>query len=123
MGEECKQHHVPLAMVTLTRGIQVTPLREKKLKFMRELGVEDLYYPERRLTELGKRQEVPVLNLAPIMAKQADQRQVFFHAYRDSLGVGHWNAEGHRVAGELIASWLADVFPSPPGPMVTPDRP
>jgi hypothetical protein len=113
MSKQCNQHHVPFAMVTLTRGIQVTPIREKKLKFMRELGVKDLYYPERRLTDFGHRHEIPVLNLAPVMAKQAEDRQVFFHAFRDSLGVGHWNVEGHRVAGELIASWLAQEFPKP----------
>jgi hypothetical protein len=41
------------------------------------------------------------------MATQAEKRQVFFHAHRDSLGIGHWNQAGHEAAGELIASWLA----------------
>ena len=112
MNEECRRHHVPLAMVTLTRGIQVTPRREKKQEFLRELGVEDLYYPERRLHEFGDNHGIPVFNLAPTMAAQAEERQVFFHAFHDSLGVGHWNEEGHRVAGELIAGWLAREFPA-----------
>jgi hypothetical protein len=107
MNEECRRHHTPLAMVTLTRGIQVTPLRERKERFLNQLGVKDLYYPERRLRDFGNKNGIPVFNLAPIMAAQAEERQVFFHAFHDSLGVGHWNEEGHRVAGELMASWLA----------------
>jgi hypothetical protein len=111
MRDECRAKGKPFAIVTLTRGIQVTPEREKKQRFMRQLGVKDLYYPERRLAEFGKREGIPVLNLAPPMAEQAEERQVYFHAYRDSLGIGHWNTEGHRVAGELIASWLAGTTP------------
>jgi len=48
-----------------------------------------------------------VYNLAPPMAQMAEDHHVFFHAHQDSLGVGHWNVEGNRVAGELMANWLA----------------
>jgi hypothetical protein len=106
MRDECRAKGTPLALVTLTRGIQVTPDRAKKDRFLRELGAEDLYYPERRLGELGKREGIPVLNLAPSMAQEAEDRQVYFHAYHGILGVGHWNIEGHRAAGERIAAWL-----------------
>lgn len=108
MGDECRKKHTPFAIVTLTRGIQVTPVQERKDKFLRELGAKDLYYPERRLDEFGKREGIPVFNLAPPMAKLAEERQVYFHADHENLGTGHWNQEGHRVVGELIASWLAE---------------
>lgn len=113
MRDECRMKHTPFAFVTLTRGIQVTPVSENKEKYIRKLGVKDLYYPDRRLAEFGKREGIPVFNLAPAMAEQAEKRHVFFHADLASktVGVGHWNREGHRVAGELIASWLAGEFP------------
>lgn len=107
MGEECRARNTPLAIVTLTRGIQVMPERKKKEQFLRDLGADDLYYPERRLAALGEREAIPVLNLAPSMAEEAEKRQVYFHAYRTTPGVGHWNVEGHRAAGERIAAWLA----------------
>jgi lysophospholipase L1-like esterase len=110
MRDECRRKKTPFAIVTLTRGIQVTPRREKKENFLRQLGAKDLYYPERRLAEFGKRERIPVLNLAPAMAQQAEERQVYFHAHHDSLGIGHWNAAGHQAAGELIAPWLVDVL-------------
>jgi hypothetical protein len=115
MGEECRARNTPLAIVTLTRGIQVTPERDKKERFLRDLGAKDLYYPERRIAELGEREGVPVLNLAPSMAEEADQRQVYFHAYRTTPGIGHWNVEGHRAAGERIAAWLASGAAAGPG--------
>ena len=107
MRDECRSRDTPFAMVTLTRGIQVTPEREKKENFLRHLGAKDLYYPERRLAEFGEREGIPVLNLAPAMAEQAEKRQVYFHAHHGRPGVGHWNEEGHRAAGEHIAQWLA----------------
>ena len=110
MRDECRRRHTPFALVTLTRGIQVTPDRDEKERFLRQLGASDLYYPERRLSDFGRREGIPVLNLAPSMAEEADQRHVYFHAHGDSLGVGHWNAAGHRAAGERIAGWLANML-------------
>jgi lysophospholipase L1-like esterase len=112
MADECRAKHTPFAMVTLTRGIQVTPDPEKKAKFLRQLGAKDLYYPERRLAELGRREGIPVLNLAPAMAEQAERDHVYFHADGASLGVGHWSEAGHQAAGELIAPWIAREFPA-----------
>ena len=40
-------------------------------------------------------------------ADEAEQRHIYFHALRDTLGIGHWNTAGHRAAGERIAAWLA----------------
>jgi hypothetical protein len=112
MRDECRRRGKPFAIVTLTRAIQVTPVHEEKEKYLRQLGVPDLYYPERRLAEFGKREGIPVLNLAPPMAEEAERRGVYFHAEGDSLGIGHWNEEGNRVAGTLMASWLAREFPA-----------
>lgn len=114
MRDECWRKNTPFAMVTLTRGIQVTPRRERKEEFLRQLGAKDLYYPERRLAELGKREGIPVLNLAPIMAKQAEEQQVYFHSHHDSLGIGHWSEAGNLAAGELIAPWVAREFADRP---------
>jgi hypothetical protein len=109
MRDECRRHHVPFAVVTLTRGIQVTPDTVEKRRFLEQLGAKDLYYPERRIADLGQREGIPVLNLAPSMAEEAEQRHVYFHAHGDSLGIGHWNVAGHRAAGERIAAWLAKL--------------
>jgi GDSL-like Lipase/Acylhydrolase family len=111
MRDECRAHGIPFAMVTLTRGIQVTPVPEDKVHFLRALGAPDLYYAERRLAALGRQESIPVLNLAPAMAEQAIRDRVYYHAHRDSLGVGHWSEAGHRAAADLIAAWFPTAFP------------
>jgi hypothetical protein len=108
MGSECRAHGTPFAIVTLTRGIQVSPSREMKERFLKLLGAKDLYYPERRLDEFGRREGIPVFNLAPPMAEMAEREQAYFHADHGHPGIGHWNEAGHAAAGELIAGWLAD---------------
>lgn len=110
MRDECRRKHTLFALVTLTRAIQVTPRAARKERFLGRLGATDLYYPERRLAEFGRREGIRVLNLAPTMAELALQRHVYFHAERGQLDVGHWNEEGHRVAGEVIAGWLATLL-------------
>ena len=116
MRDECRSRDTPFAIITLTRGIQVTPDRRRRERFLRELGADDLYYPERRLARFGKREGVPVLNLAPSMAREAEERQVYFHAVGEIPGIGHWNREGHRAAGERIAAWLAAGAAAAPRP-------
>jgi hypothetical protein len=114
MRDECRSKHVPFAVVTLTTGIQVQPVLEEREKLLRRLGVKDLYYPDRRLAEFGRREGISVLNLAPPMARQAEERHVFFHGFDGRLGRGHWNRDGHQFAGELLASWIARGFTEPP---------
>ncbi len=44
--------------------------------------------------------------LAPAFQAYATEQQVFMHGFGDSLGGGHWNRTGHRLAGEMLAEWL-----------------
>ncbi len=111
--DECRTKQTPCAIITLTAGNQVSPQPEKKEALRRRLGVKDLYYPERRLSEFAKGEGIPLLALAPIMAEDAEKRKVFFHSHYNVPGTGHWNPEGHRVAGNLIAAWLAREMAPP----------
>jgi hypothetical protein len=40
------------------------------------------------------------------MQSYADQNKVFLHGFGSDLGNGHWNAEGHRLASDLIAQHM-----------------
>jgi hypothetical protein len=60
---------------------------------------------------VGEREGFPVYNLAPDLQAYADRTQVFLHGFGAQRGNGHWNEDGHRVAGELLTEklceWLA----------------
>lgn len=107
MSRETSAHGARFAVVTLTNGIQVHPDRALRARFMENLGVKDLFYADDRIRALGEREGFAVLNLARPLQAQVDATGVWLHGFRNrSLGVGHWNAEGHRVAGERIATWI-----------------
>jgi hypothetical protein len=108
MNAEVKERGARLYVVTLSNGIQVYPDAASRAAFARRLGVEDLFYPERRFASLGEREGFPVLNLAPELQRYADERKAFLHGFGRELGNGHWNEEGHRVAGEMLARKLCD---------------
>ena len=108
MNAEVKSRGARFYVVTVSNGIQVFPDPQARQSFAQRLGVADLFYPERRLSALGEREGFPVLNLAPALQAYADEHKVFLHGFGPDRGNGHWNEEGHRVAGEMIAEWLCN---------------
>lgn len=110
MNEEVKQHGARFFVVTVSNGIQVFPDAAARQRFAQKLGVPDLFYPERRFHALGDREGFPVYNLAPDLQLYADEHKVFLHGFGQDLGNGHWNEEGHRVAGEMLAQRLCQTM-------------
>lgn len=93
-------------LVVLTNDIQVHPVPSVRDEFARQLGVQDLFYPDRRLENLCRNAGIPVLLLGPHFQEYATGHQIFFHGFKNSLGSGHWNQNGHRLAGQILAQWL-----------------
>jgi hypothetical protein len=113
LDREARAGGARFALVTLTTPIEVNPDPALRRTFAARLGVPDLLYPERRLAALGRREGFPVLLLAPEMARQATRTRTYLHGFPNTPpGEGHWNSEGHRVAGNLLADWLCrEVLP------------
>lgn len=94
-------------LFTVPYAIQVNPDPRVRAALQSKLGVEDLFYPDRRLAELGKKNGIDVLPLAPRMQRIAEERKLHLHGFRNiGLDRGHWNPEGHRLAADLIAERL-----------------
>jgi hypothetical protein len=108
MNAEVKSHGARLYVVTLSNGIQVYPDPAAREAFARRVGAADLFYAERRFKTLGEREGFPVYNLAPDLQAYADQNRVFLHGFGAQRGNGHWNEDGHRVAGEMLTQRLCD---------------
>ncbi len=107
MYEEVRARGAELLVVTLTTGAQVHPDPRFREQFQRRLGVEDLFYPDRRIQELGERTGFAVINLAPAMQLLATFSGSWLHGFENSqLGIGHWNPAGHYFAATTIAQAL-----------------
>jgi hypothetical protein len=106
MRDEVARHGARFFVVTLTNGVQVDPDASKRLAFAKSLGVRDLFYPDHRLEGFCQSRHIPILLLAPSFQEYATQHQVYLHGFGKNLGTGHWNQQGHRLAGQAIARWL-----------------
>lgn len=105
MRDEVKAHGADFAVVTLTNGAQVHPDPAVSDKLCKKLEVSDLDYSDRHIQELGS---FPVLNLAGPFRDYARKNRVYLHGFPPNLGSGHWNEQGHALAGRIIAKWLCD---------------
>jgi hypothetical protein len=104
MHKEVVQRGADFLVVTLSNPIQVYPDAKVREEFMRMTGVRDLFYPDQRLSALGEREGFKVLDLAQPFQKYADEHHIFLHGFRNTIaGTGHWNVQGHELAGEMIA--------------------
>jgi hypothetical protein len=108
IARDVSDHGARFAVVCVTNPIQVYPDPTVRERFARHLGVSDLLLPNRRIRALGEREGFPVLDLTPDLQAYADRHRAFLHSSTNAgVGVGHWNALGHRLAGEAIAAWMA----------------
>lgn len=111
MARETAAHHVPLLVVTLANPPQIYPAPAVRASYMQLYGSTDIFYPDLRIKALGEREGFEVLNLAPPMQAYADEHHVFLCGFKDTKwGVGHWNVEGQRLAGELIAQKICEML-------------
>jgi len=108
MYEEVYQHNARFMIVTLSNGIQVHPNSERREELQIALGVEDLFYPERRIASLADGRAMDVLNLVPFLQRYADETGHYLHGFEGHLGSGHWNEKGHRLAGEIMATRIVE---------------
>lgn len=114
MHDEVSERDIRFFVVTLSSGIQVHPDPKVRSAFLRDHGLNDLFYPDRRVQSLETREGFPVLVLAPTLQVSAESSGMFLHGFDPHVGFGHWNESGHRRAGEYMARWLA--------PQITPSK-
>ena len=115
VGHEVEERAARLLVVTLSNGIQVDPDPSVRRAFSERLGVDDLFYAERRLNDFGEHHGLYVFSLAPPFQRHAETHSVFLHGFDESRpGRGHWNARGHSLAGELVARRLCQDLVADP---------
>jgi hypothetical protein len=130
LAREVEEDGATLVVATASTGAQVHPDSAFRAAFMRAHGIEDLFYPERRIAALSRAEGFLAVPLAREMHALASFSGAWLHGFANSLpGAGHWNTEGHRLAADLIANSLcreggrpavagpapAQVLPEPPG--------
>ena len=110
MRDEVAQNHAQLYVVVIAGDIEVNPNVTDRQKLTSYPRVNDIFYPDHRVEKFCRSHDIPVLLLGPPFQEYATRHHVYLHGFRtlfrNTLGTGHWNQVGHRLAGETIARWL-----------------
>jgi hypothetical protein len=108
---DTQAHHVPLLVATLANPPQVYPNAAVRASYMQLYHSTNIFYPGDRIKALGERVGFQVLNVAPPMQAYVDEHHVFMCGFKNTkMGIGHWNANGHHLAGELIAQKICQML-------------
>jgi lysophospholipase L1-like esterase len=108
MQSEVREKGADFLVVTLSNGIQVHPDPAVRRSYMDRLGAADLFYPDNRIAALGRREGFSVLSLAPEFQAYAEKHKAFLHGFGNNPGKGHWNQDGHRLAGKAISEKVCE---------------
>jgi hypothetical protein len=105
-----------LLVATTTQSIQVHPDQGERERYAAAIGVPDLLYPDRRIEALARSESIPFVMLAPPLGAWAAEQDTCVHGFANATPCGgHWNENGHRLAGEEIAAALCrDVLGAAP---------
>jgi lysophospholipase L1-like esterase len=107
MRDEVVARGARFELVVLSNGIQVHPDAAERARFARALGVDELFYPDTRLAAFAAEAGISSLLLAPELRRVAEAEGACLHGFEGGTPcAGHWNALGHRAAGERIAQAL-----------------
>jgi hypothetical protein len=107
LNQEVQSDGAHLIVLTVSTSQQVDPDPARSAEWARAAGVLDLFYPDKRLYYLSRAAGFQMVPLAPAMAQVAQETGRYLHGFwGQSLGGGHWNHNGHLVAGEILAHEL-----------------
>jgi hypothetical protein len=108
MRDEVKAKGAQFLVVTLSSSIQVDPDPVAREQLIKRLGVPNLFYPDEHVAQLSKREDIPVLTLAPTFLQYAQEHHVELHGFRGN-NQGHWNESAHQLGGELMARKVCEM--------------
>ena len=104
MKREVTSRDKTLFVATLSNAIQVDPDAAKRTAYAHRLGVDDLYYPDRRIIDFVTNEKIPSMMLAPELLDWAEKNSTCVHGFSNAqICGGHWNQHGHRLAGDIVS--------------------
>jgi len=115
MRDEVHASGSEFMLMTLSNGIQVHPDRSERDAYAARIGSTDLLLPDRKLARFAEREQIPSLMMAPVLRRWAEKNETCVHGFQEPwLCQGHWNVDGHRVAGQELARALCDRIEDAP---------
>lgn len=109
MQNEVAQKQADFLLVIVPDPIQIHPHTASRQEYMQKYNITDLLYPNKRLQTLGQQQGFSVLDLASPFLNYASVNKTCLNGFDNAIPCGgHWNLQGHGLAGRLIADRLCE---------------
>ncbi|NES71692.1 MAG: SGNH/GDSL hydrolase family protein, partial [Okeania sp. SIO2D1] len=111
MRDEVYDQGADFMLITASDSYQVLPDIQKRDGFRKSLNVPNLFYPDIRLKNFGKEENIPVYNLAGPIWDEAKKTGKCLHGFDNAVPCGgHWNIGGHKFVGEIMANYLCERY-------------
>lgn len=110
ISEEVRAHEAKFVVVTLSNGAQVLPDAQARASHLSYLGGESIFYPDDRIKKFAEVNSIRTITLAPALQAYAERNNIFLHGFEKNLGFGHWNQNGHRIAGVILGETFCRGF-------------
>jgi hypothetical protein len=109
------------ALTTLANPLQDLPDVAERQQIAKNLGADDLTYPDRQLAAFAVAHSLADVPLVDGMAAYAADHHAALHGIDPKEPIGHWNRLGHEVAADILARGLCAAMtegrlasPTPP---------
>lgn len=117
MRDEVEATGAGFVLMTLSTSAQVHPDADVRAATAKRVGTPDLLYPERRFEAFARGEGIRWLSPISALAREAESSGECVHGFPGPWPCeGHWNATGHRIAGEVLARELCDALREDPVP-------
>lgn len=100
-------------LVTLANAAQVTPDVDRRAALAQAIGMDSLFYPDRRLAAFAANNHIPVVTLAEPLAEFAARTGRYLHGGYNAThpaGSGHWNETANQLAAGFVATRMCQTW-------------
>ena len=111
MAKEVQEKGAEFQVATVMTPTQIHSNKGWREGYMKIMDIQDWSYPTKRLKNLGEIHNFDVIDLIKPFDDYVQENPVCFHGFKNTaMCTGHWNATGHKLAGEIIAEKSCQRF-------------
>jgi hypothetical protein len=111
MNEVAKKGGARFVLTMVSTPIQIDPDPAVRARYLSENHLSDFDYAEKRLTAVAQRDGFAMLDIIPALRAASERDGLKLHGFANATpGLGHWNVDGHRVAGHELATGLCALL-------------
>jgi hypothetical protein len=115
MNDLIRSKGARFVVTTIPSGEQVDPTKHRTEELASRIGVDNLFYPDERITAIGSRLGFEVYALTRELQDITQRDKIYVHGFENTqLGFGHLNEAGHALVAQVLATKICNSTRSTP---------